>query len=360
MSCIFFITVLSIILTVESKVCKSVDVRNTPSHISEFSDCRVIDGSLQIVLMENLDATDYINISFTELFEITEYLLIYRVMGLTTLDSIFPKLASIKGNSLFLGHSLVIYELLNLEEIGLKHLQSIENGNVKIANCPNLCYVNTINWTSLGVSLVHYNETAICSEQNCPFECRGFCWNSYTCQNTAKTRCDPSCIGCTQDFSSKHCVQCKYFNNSGTCLENCPKNKIADKHSGQCIERKDCISKNGSWTIFRNACVPKSLENAGITNSSKRKICEGMKIVNHFELEQMVNCTHINGSLEISLGGSVVLSDLERTLGKIVSISKYLKISRSHKLTSLQFFHKLRTIKGEQLWIRHQVIQLNL
>nr|FAA01102.1 TPA: epidermal growth factor receptor-like protein [Tribolium castaneum] len=326
MSCTFFLTILSIILGVESKVCKSVDVRNTPSHISEFSDCRVIDGALQIVLMENFDATDYINISFAKLVEITEYLLIYRVMGLTSLDLIFPKLVSIKGSSLFLGHSLVVYDLPNLEEIGLQKLQSIDNGNVKIANCPQLCYVNTVNWTALGVPVVHYNETATCNEENCPTECRGFCWNSYTCQKTSKTKCDSSCIGCTQDYSPNHCLECKYFNNSGTCLENCPENK--------------------------NMCVPESPKNADSRNSSK-KICEGMKIVNHFELEQMVNCTHINGSLELSLVGSVSLSDLERTLGKIVSISKYLKITRSHKLTSLQFFDKLRTIKGDQLWSRY-------
>lgn len=118
MSYIYLIIISSIILNVQTKVCKSVDVRNTPSHISKFSDCRVIDGFLQIVLMEKPDeVNEYANISFAELHEITDYLIIYRVLGLTSLDIIFPKLVNIKGNKLFFGHALVIYELPNLEEV---------------------------------------------------------------------------------------------------------------------------------------------------------------------------------------------------------------------------------------------------
>ena len=104
-------------LPVDGKVCKSLDVRNTPEHISEFKHCRVIEGHLQVVLIERSDVTDFLNNSFTELYEITEYLIIYRVMGLPSLDVIFPKLTSIKGEKLFMGFALVLYDLRNLREV---------------------------------------------------------------------------------------------------------------------------------------------------------------------------------------------------------------------------------------------------
>lgn len=108
-------------------------------------------------------------------------------------------------------------------------------------------------------------------------------------------------------------------------------------------------------------CVPKCPKGA-TRNSAEtcvyldNKVCNGTKIINHFELEQLVNCTHINGSLEISISGSVSTEDLHRCLGKIVSISEYLKITRSHELTTLRFFQKLRTIKGEQLWSKYYAL----
>jgi hypothetical protein len=112
-------TIIASVLTlVQSRVCKSLDIRNGPEHMSEFRDCRVIEGNLRIVLMElTEDVTDYYQRGFSELYEITDYLIIFRVMHLTSLDLIFPNLTSIKGRDLFFGYALVLYDLPHLEEV---------------------------------------------------------------------------------------------------------------------------------------------------------------------------------------------------------------------------------------------------
>ena len=74
-------------------VCSSLDIRNTVQSFSQLNDCRVIEGFLQIVLMDRTNESDFKNLTFPKLREITGYLLLYRVNGLTTLANLFPNLS---------------------------------------------------------------------------------------------------------------------------------------------------------------------------------------------------------------------------------------------------------------------------
>lgn len=98
-------------------VCSSLDIRNTVQSFSQLNDCRVIEGFLQIVLMDRTNESDFVNLSFPKLREITGYLLLYRVNGLTTLANLFPNLSVIRGHDLFMNYALVVYEMLHLQVI---------------------------------------------------------------------------------------------------------------------------------------------------------------------------------------------------------------------------------------------------
>lgn len=115
------------------KVCQSVDIRNNVSSMHEkLQGCEVVEGYVQIVLLDRGRPSDFVNISFPELREITHYLLLYRVQGLQSLGQLFPNLALIRGAVLFEDAALTIFETALLE-IGLRDLTHIMAGSVIIS-----------------------------------------------------------------------------------------------------------------------------------------------------------------------------------------------------------------------------------
>lgn len=91
---------------------------------------------MRIVLMERGNETDFDLHALPELREITEYLTLYRVVGLRNVGQIFPNLSVIRGESLFMDYALVIYEMFNLQEVGLSGLTGILRGAVRIEKNP--------------------------------------------------------------------------------------------------------------------------------------------------------------------------------------------------------------------------------
>lgn len=85
--------------------------------------CRVVEGNLLIVLMENLDfVTDLNNRSFPALREITGYLFFFHVFGLRSIGQMFPNLAVIRGQELFFHYSFLVFELMQLRYVFFLHL----------------------------------------------------------------------------------------------------------------------------------------------------------------------------------------------------------------------------------------------
>lgn len=99
--------------------------------------------------MDEVKEKDVKNISFPELVEITGYLMLYRISGFKSLSKLFPNLAIIRGRDLFKDYSLIIYEMIDLNDIGLSNLVEIERGNVRIEKNEMLCYVDTVNWKQI-------------------------------------------------------------------------------------------------------------------------------------------------------------------------------------------------------------------
>jgi Receptor L domain len=75
--------------------------------------------------------------------------MLYRISGFTSLNQLFPNLAVIRGRELFKDFALIIYEMLELTEIGLSRLMEIERGNVRIEKNEKMCFVDTINWPKI-------------------------------------------------------------------------------------------------------------------------------------------------------------------------------------------------------------------
>lgn len=103
--------------TVGDGICESIDIRNSVKNFDVLKNCRVIEGFLQIVLMENITDSDFQNVSFPQLREITGYFLLYRVNELKSLNGLFPNLEVIRGDRLLTDYSFMIYEMQHLQEV---------------------------------------------------------------------------------------------------------------------------------------------------------------------------------------------------------------------------------------------------
>ena len=66
----------------------------------------MVEGPVQIHLIDKAQKKDFENMTFPKLREITGYLLLYRVQSLSKLC---PNLTVIRGDVLFYNYTLVIY-----------------------------------------------------------------------------------------------------------------------------------------------------------------------------------------------------------------------------------------------------------
>lgn len=385
------------------KICQSTDIRNSVNMFSQLRGCQVVEGFVQIVLIDNADESDYANISFPELTEITDYLLLYRVNGLRSLGKIFPNLAVIRGNTLFENYALVVFEMLHLQEIGLISLTDILRGAVLFAKNPTLCFVDTIDWDRIAYNAKgeHYisanklqNECPMCPTHNhscatSPIDGGSLCWNSQHCQKVCPAHCNgscnsngdcchSSCLGsCHGPANSDQCVACRYFNFQRRCVKKCPNNTY-EYLNRRCILESECYSlpkprktvdiinrRNNPWKPFKGQCVLECptgyLEVTETSNGQERYKCEACKGVCKKECpganvdsiaaaQEVRGCTIIRGALEIQIRGGVnVVKELEENLNTIEEIDDYLKIVRSFPIVSLNFLRNLRVIHGYKL-----------
>lgn len=89
----------------------------------------MIEGFLMISLVDKYNETHYENLSFPNLTEITEFLLVYRVNGLKSLMKLFPNLRIIRGNAVIKDYALIIYEMMHLTVITCSYYSEFEQSN---------------------------------------------------------------------------------------------------------------------------------------------------------------------------------------------------------------------------------------
>lgn len=131
-----------------SRICKSTTIRSIQD-FNKLQNCSLIVGYVHIVHMHFTPlALEQVKASNVE--EISEYLLIYRVEGLDSLERLFPKLLVIRGvNLLYDQYALVILENRDLQNIGLISLLRVLKGSIRVESNPSLCFAHTINWVAI-------------------------------------------------------------------------------------------------------------------------------------------------------------------------------------------------------------------
>ncbi|KAK1805882.1 hypothetical protein P4O66_012924 [Electrophorus voltai] len=167
-----------------SAVCSSKDIRNNVTNLHSLENCTVIEGHLKILLMFKTQAEDFRALSFPKLVLITDYLLLFRVYGLESLGSLFPNLAVIRGNALFFNYALVMFEMLQLKEVGLRGLVNITRGAVRLEKNPDLCYLSTLDWSKILDSVEDNYVVANKNERECGDICPGTIAGKITCVQT--------------------------------------------------------------------------------------------------------------------------------------------------------------------------------
>jgi hypothetical protein len=153
-----------------------MDVRNSVDSLNQLRYCNVIEGNLTILLIAG-KWEDFQKYSFPNLVEITEYLVLFRVDNLRSLNHLFPNLAIIRGDRLFNDYALVAFEMPDLVELGLSSLVSIPRGAIRLEKNPNLCYIETIDWEKIttGVTMSENYFKGNKDVQECVNKCPSNC-----------------------------------------------------------------------------------------------------------------------------------------------------------------------------------------
>lgn len=375
----------------KSGVCQSIDIRNSVSEFSRLQGCRVVEGFVQILLIDHANDSAFSNLTFPDLVEITEYLVLYRVNGLRSVGRLFPNLTVIRGNSLFINYALVAFEMMHLQEIGLHSLTDILRGSVRFEKNPALCYTNTIDWDIIakngkGEHVISGNKPRngcpIC-EKGCPKKETNkdehLCWNKEHCQKMCDTCeggtctstgecCHRSCLGGCSGPTASNCTACRNVMIGNTCVDRCPESTYAFMNY-KCISENECramkkpreasnVHKDYPYKPFQNVCRidcpvgymdedSNNLTTCKKCNGPCQKECGGANIDSIASAQKLRGCTHITGSLEIQIrGGKNIVKEMEDSLSMIEEIDGYLKIVRSFPLISLNFLKNLKIIRG--------------
>ncbi|XP_051549350.1 insulin receptor-like isoform X1 [Myxocyprinus asiaticus] len=382
------------------EICPSIDIRNNATNLCVLENCTVIEGHLKILLMFKTRLEDFRGLSFPKLVIITDYLLLFRVYGLESLSDLFPNLTVIRGNNLFFNYALVMFEMLQLKEIGLLSLTNITRGSVRIEKNPDLCYLSTIDWSKILDSAEDKYLMANKDHRECGDVCPGTitgkitctqttindhygerCWNQNHCQRICppeckhgactphKECCHDQCLGgCSVPENATKCVACRNFLFGDTCVDRCPLGYYTFK-GWRCVSFKFCQDLHNQckgkssdcheYVIHNGACVPECPSGYTTMNSTTLnctpcagrcpKLCTGVRTVDSVTAAQALRgCTILNGSLIIKIrGGNNIAAELEASLGQLEEITGYLSIRRAYALVSLSFLQKLRVIRGE-------------
>uniref|UniRef100_A0A672Z2T0 Tyrosine-protein kinase receptor n=1 Tax=Sphaeramia orbicularis TaxID=375764 RepID=A0A672Z2T0_9TELE len=377
-----------------------IDIGNDISEFKSLENCTVVEGYLQILLIgdknnNNINQEVFRSLSFPKLTMITDYLLLFRVSGLDSLSTLFPNLTVIRGRNLFYNYALVIFEMTSLKDIGLYNLRNITRGAIRIEKNPELCYLDSIDWSLIMDAEVNNFIAGNKQSKECSDVCPGImenqpqckkdvfnnnyqyrCWNSNHCQKECPEKCPrrvctedgecchPQCLGsCTVPNNDTACAACVHYFHQGRCVPDCPPGTY--KFEGwRCISAELCSKVNppdaDSHIIHGGECMSECP--SGYTRTAPNSMfctaCDGLcdkvceeKVIDSMDAAQSLKgCTVIKGNLHINIRrGHNMVAELESFTGLIQRVTGYVRIRHSHTLSSLAFLRSLRYIDGEEL-----------
>lgn len=398
----------SVLMAIHIGICLSLDPEKGPTHVNRsegicgnieiwstndedvryLQNCSVVEGYVRLMKFSVNDADDF-NISFPNLREITDYLMVYQVSVVESLGDMFPNLSVIRGNTLFDKYALIIFENFDLRTISLTSLSRIIEGDIFIASNINLCFVDTVDWNLIApgsrknyiTSNKNPNECPVCSHCSKSSTGKANCWNENECQNICpsscpeschdRSCCHDSCLGGCWEYGADKCYSCKSFFFRNSCVSTCPNNTYV--YSGwRCTSESECRnfsrpSLSKIWIPHNGHCIlecpPGYHKEEVVINGQARfhclkcegglcrKECRGASISNVEDSMKMIGCTVIEGGIVMTLPErkNNIVPEIEKNLNSIEEIRDYLKIYDSYQLTSLNFLKNLKIIRGQNL-----------
>ncbi|XP_005165758.1 receptor tyrosine-protein kinase erbB-3a isoform X1 [Danio rerio] len=372
-----------------------------------YTGCQIVIGNLEITQMEHNRDFSFLQ----SIREVTGYILIainqFRRLPL-------EQLRVIRGTSLyedkFALAVLVNYQkdgVYGLRELGLTHLTEILEGGVQIIQNKFLSYAPQINWQDIvknsGAEVIIQDNGP---EVPCHESCGGPCWGpgNDTCQILTKTVCALQCNvrcfgrspsecchnecagGCTGPLDTD-CFACRNFNNSGSCVSQCPRADIYNKVTFKMEPNPNAKYQFGSMCVSHcppnfvvdgSSCVsscPADKMEVDKTGVKRCEKCEGLcpkacvgtgtgtasrQTVDSQNIDSFINCTKIQGSLHFLVTGikgdsynnisaldpkKLKIFNTVREITDILSIQSW-----PEELEDLSVFSNLATIQGRTLY----------
>ncbi|XP_076870273.1 receptor tyrosine-protein kinase erbB-3a [Brachyhypopomus gauderio] len=375
-------------------------------HMKElYTGCQIVMGNLEITHMEHNRDFSFLQ----TIREVTGYILIavnqFRRLPL-------EQLRVIRGMSLYEERYalavLVNYQkdgVNGLQELGLTHLTEIMEGGVMIIKNRFLSYAPSINWMDIvkdSGAKITINDNG--PELPCDKSCDGSCWGPgpNSCQHLTKTVCAPQCNsrcfgrspsecchiecagGCTGPLDTD-CFACKNFNDSGSCVPQCPLGVIYNKVLFKMEPNPNAKYQYGTVCVAQcpvnfvvdgsscvSSCPPGKMEvdKKGVKRCEPcgglcPKVCEGTgspkrQTVDSQNIDSFINCTKIQGSLHFlttGINGDMYnnISALDpkklQIFNTVREITDFLSIqSWPEEMKDLSVFSNLATIQGRSLY----------
>lgn len=400
------------------KICIGTTNRLTLQHnktdhyqnlLERYRNCTYVIGNLEITWLDRgIDNRSY-DLSFLEsIREITGYLLIAYV----EVEKIrMPNLQIIRGRDLFkYNNDIDEYAMILIENdlraLELPNLREILSGSVGSYNNKNLCHLRTINWDEI-LNWPTYRTVFVFNgaEPECPrcdISCSGSCWGEGPdmCQRFSKVSCSDHCgqgrcfghspTDCCHSFCAggctgpkqTDCIACKNFYDDGACIQECPSMMRYNpteflwelNPKGKYAFGATCVKECPEHLLRDNgACVRTCPPNKRSANGECvpcggpcPKNCQGVEVVHSGNIDQLINCTVIEGSITIT--NSSFTGFLESCIANTTcprhkpmhpsrlevfktlrEITGYLNIRASHPdFRNLSFFRNLKHIGSRQ------------
>uniref|UniRef100_A0A8C8HH31 Receptor protein-tyrosine kinase n=1 Tax=Oncorhynchus tshawytscha TaxID=74940 RepID=A0A8C8HH31_ONCTS len=374
-----------------------------------YSGCEIVMGNLEITMMEHWRDFTFLQ----SIREVTGYILIaINQFSRLPLD----QLRIIRGTTLF-EERFALAVLVNyqkdgqhgLEELGLTHLTEILEGGVQIIQNKFLSYTPQVNWLDIvkdGASEVIINENGVLSlsvslslspppsvtKTVCAPQCNGRCFG-----RSPSECCHMECAGgCTGPLDTD-CFACRNFNNSGSCVPQCPQTLIYNKHTfklepnpsakyqygsicvAQCptnfvVDGSSCVS---SCPPYKTEVEKKGVKRCEPCGGLCPKACQGTgtasrQTVDSQNIDSFINCTKIQGSLHFLVTGikgdpynNITSLDPEklkifRTVREITGMYILSIQSWPETLTDLSVFSNLTTIQGRTLYRGYSLLVMRI
>ncbi|CAL8339089.1 unnamed protein product [Merluccius merluccius] len=381
-----------------------------------YTGCEIVMGNLEITMMER--GRDF---SFLQsIREVTGYILI-AVNRFSRLP--LDHLRVIRGTTLF-EDRFALAVLVNyqkdgqhgLQELRLTHLTEILEGGVQIIQNKFLSFAPQINWLDIvkdGTSEIILNNNG--PEKHCHKACSDVpCWGpgNDTCQILTKTVCAPQCNdrcfgkspsecchiecagGCLGPLDTD-CFACRNFNNSGSCVPQCPQTLIYNKHTFKLEPNPSAKYQYGSicvaqcppnFVVDESSCVSScpsdkmEVEKKGVKRCEPcggpcPKVCIGTdstdrQTVDALNIDSFRNCTKIQGSLRFLVTGingddykNIPAIDPEKLkfFSTVREITDILNIqSWPANMSDLSVFANLQTIEGRTLYRGYALLVMRI